>query len=143
MANLSKVRGFSTVLGNMRRQQQKHARGFQRGLLKAGYFLLAKSKQEVPVDEGNLKASGFVRAAGSGFAAKVEVGYTAGYALYVHENLDAAHGEEFNIKYAAEIAAGTENSRGPGQKAKFLEDPAKNSSNKRQMRDIMAAEMKR
>ena len=53
----------------------------------------------------------------------VRVGYTANYALFVHENLEAAHGAAFNAKHAAEIAAGTEHSRGDNQQAKFLETP--------------------
>src|SRR5208283_1222248 len=36
----------------------------------------------------------------------VIVGYTANYAVYVHENLEAAHGQAYNIKYAAKIAEG-------------------------------------
>lgn len=66
----------------------------------------------------------------------VVVGYTASYAVYVHENLEAAHGEAFNAKHAAEIAAGAGRkkgerrvmSRGAGQQAKFLEQPAREHS---------------
>lgn len=46
------------------------------------------------------------------------------YALYVHENLEAAHGKDFNAKYAAQIKAGSMRNRGPNQKARFLIDPA-------------------
>ncbi len=39
----------------------------------------------VPVDYGILKASAFTRAEGTGFSTDVRVGFTAGYAAYVHE----------------------------------------------------------
>lgn len=55
----------------------------------------------------------------------VVVGYTTEYAVWVHENLEAAHGQAFNVKHAAEIKAGLEHSRGPLQQAKFLEQPAR------------------
>jgi hypothetical protein len=55
----------------------------------------------------------------------VSVGYTAAYAVFVHEDLQKAHGAAFNIKHADEIASGAEHSRGPEQQAKFLEGPAR------------------
>lgn len=67
----------------------------------------------------------------------VVVGYDAAYAIFVHEDLEAAHGSAYNQKYAEEIAAGKtksgrkkrgwkgKTSRGPNQQAKFLEKPAR------------------
>jgi len=63
----------------------------------------------------------------------VVVGYSASYAVYVHENLAATHGEAFNARHAGEITAGAGRkkgerrvvSRGAGQQAKFLERPAR------------------
>jgi hypothetical protein len=54
----------------------------------------------------------------------VVVGYTAAYALYVHEDLEKTHGAEYNEKHAEEIAAGAPD-RGEQQQAKFLERPAR------------------
>lgn len=63
----------------------------------------------------------------------VNVGFAASYALSVHENLEAAHGEEFNRKHAKDIGRKitrgprkgkiAEHKRGPGQQAKYLEQP--------------------
>ena len=91
----------------------------------AGAYLLRQSQMIVPVQTGNLKASGFVRATGSGIATVVTVGYTASYALFVHEMVDNLHGQEFNITYADKIAAAPANdpywfNRGPDQQALFL-----------------------
>lgn len=135
---ITKVRGLSSVLGQMKKVQKGQVAGLERGLKLAGLFLLAKSQKEVPVEFGPLKASGFVRVTGFGAGTNVQVGYTAAYAIYVHENLDAAHGEEFNKKYAEAIKNGKMKSRGKGQKAKFLEDPAKDFANRRDMRAIIA-----
>lgn len=68
--------------------------------------LIAESKPEVPVDTGALRNSGYVEQPQvSGNKITVRCGYggpAAGYALYVHENLEANH---------------------PVGKAKYLEDP--------------------
>lgn len=111
-----------------------------RGLKKAGVFLQRESQKIVPVQLGNLKNSAFTRSVEPGH---VVVGYTANYAVYVHENLEAAHGLDFNLKHADKINSrsravyhkdgrisvryGTAKSgwfpRNEKQQAKFLERP--------------------
>lgn len=111
-----------------------------RGLKDAGLFLQRESQKIVPVQLGNLKNSAFTRRVEPGH---VVVGYTANYAVYVHENLEAAHGLDFNIKHASKINSrarviqrrdgrvtvqyGTAKSgwfpRGEKQQAKYLERP--------------------
>jgi hypothetical protein len=71
----------------------------------------------------------------------VVVGYAASYAVYVHENLEARHGADYNSWHGEEIAAGKtksgrtkkgwkgKTSRGPNQQAKFLEQPVRELSN--------------
>lgn len=59
------------------------------------------------------------------YSGSVAVSYYANYALYVHENMQAAHGTDYNERYADEIAAGKRSDRGAGQRAKFLEEPAR------------------
>ncbi len=112
-------------------------------LVEAGKYLLRESMALVPVDIGNLKATGYVRLAYSIFTRMpiVYVGYSASYAIYVHENMDALHGHAFNTAYARQIAAYAalskrekrrrgdaatnpfRHERGPDQQAKFLEKP--------------------
>ena len=65
--------------------------------------LLSASQANVPVDTGRLRDSGTVVSDSSGAAA----GYTADYAVYVHERTWVAH---------------------PSGKAKFLEDAANDPS---------------
>ena len=118
--------------------------GVARGLKKGGLHLQRKSQEITPVDWGPLKASSFLRnVGGSGFDTDIVVGYGGegvGYAVYVHEDLNKAHGKEFNIKHAAEIAAGKMvykgkkkkpmANRGEKQQAKFLERPAREERRK-------------
>lgn len=66
--------------------------------------VMNESKEIVPVDTGYLRASGYVDLPREGPGGiNVEMGYTAPYAIYVHENLNARHA--------------------PGKQAKFLEQP--------------------
>lgn len=84
-----------------------------------------ESLKEVPVDEGVLRSTFYTIKKGSGMATNIELGYSDPKAIYVHENLNAAHGETFNAFYKKQIAAGKTHRRKPGEKAKFLEDPIK------------------
>lgn len=73
------------IRANIERYRQRLGRHLEVGLLRAGLALQRESQLRVPVDTGNLKASAFTRLEGEGLDAQVAVGYTAGYALYVHE----------------------------------------------------------
>ena len=131
MAILTQVKGLNTVLTNFKIAQAKDGRTMNRVLRGAGLILQRLSQKQVPVDQGILKNSAGTRAFGSGFRTEVKVFYTAAYAIFVHENLDALHGEAYNEEYAVEIARDKAkppgkrrfNNKGPGQKAKFLSDP--------------------
>lgn len=85
MAQVAKIKGMEQFKKNLNRHRSDAARGFHVGLKKGGLLLQAESMKMVPVDTGNLKASAFTRASGTGFRTNVRVGYTAAYAVYVHE----------------------------------------------------------
>ena len=127
------VCGTAQAQRDLDRRRRQFGRNWERGMLRGGAFLLDQANRIVPVDQGPLRASGFVRHSGKGLRVIVRVGYTADYAMMVHEDLDAAHGEAFNRKYAHEITIGakqpwnnkTFHTRGAGQSAKFLEIPAR------------------
>jgi hypothetical protein len=135
MAQVIKIEGMDKVIANLKGVKSRIAPGVNLGLKRAGSLLLRESQKIVPVQTGNLKASGFMRAFPLGIFTDVVVGYTAFYAAYVHENPDAVHGKEFNIKHADKIAAlrgkkgGTAAGgffrRGENQQYKFLETPAR------------------
>lgn len=96
--------GLGSLIARFHTIKAECAKGMERGLKKAGLFLQRQSQKVVPIDTGVLKGSAFTRATGSGLTTEVEVGYTQGYAIYVHENLEAQHKR--------------------GKYAKFLETPA-------------------
>lgn len=73
-------------------------------LVKAGFFIQRESMKLVPIWQGNLRDSAFTEFTGTGLQTEVRVGYKAAYALFVHEILEYAHGDEFNIKHADKIA---------------------------------------
>jgi hypothetical protein len=133
MAKMLKVTGVKNVIAGLRTGTARFDEGLKRGLWAAGLFLHRESVKIVPVQTGNLKNSGFVFSVGKGHV--VAVGYSADYAAYVHENLEAAHGAEYNIKHADEISRAKADkrstaesgnfNRGENQQAKFLENPAK------------------
>lgn len=50
-----------------------------------------ESQKRTPVDEGNLKASHYTAMQSTGSKISGQVGCTAEYAVYVHENLEARH----------------------------------------------------
>lgn len=127
-----RVEGVKKIAKALKLRQVYHAKGVEEGLKLGGLFIQRESQHIVPVHLGNLRASAFTRHSGSGLDTEVRVGYTASYAVFVHENLNAAHGEEFNTKHADKIAAAKKagtpiyksiyaHYRGKGQQAKFLE----------------------
>lgn len=123
MARISAVKvsleGVSVVLRNLKRQKVVRARTMAKGMLKAGLHLQRKSQEVVPVDTGFLRASAFTTKTGTEFDADVRVGYTADYAIFVHEG------------------AGRHK---PGKIAKFLETPAREQRD--EMLRIIAEESK-
>ena len=149
MARMTRISGMSIILRNLRGAGDKIASAVERGLVKGGRHLQRKSQEIVPVQMGTLKASAGTRnIGGKGFDADVVVLYNTAYAVFVHEDMTKAHGKEFNIKHADEIAAaagtpaGTAKGgmflRGENQQAKFLESPVREE--RRTILKMIAAE---
>ncbi len=86
MAEVNAVIGVAQVVSNLRRRFRQLAAGNATGLKMAGLHLQRTSQRLVPVDYGFLKASAYTRHTGEGWNTVVTIGYTAAYALYVHEN---------------------------------------------------------
>lgn len=113
---------------------------FTRGLLKAGLALQRDSQKIVPVETGKLKRSAYTKiVSDDGKHPEVIVGYSTDYALYVHEDLSKAHGGAYNLKHAADIAAGRDFARGENQQAKFLERPLR--ENRKRYIEILRKEI--
>jgi hypothetical protein len=99
------VERLGNLKGRLAKIRSKHEKGLERGLVKCGLLLQRTSQKIVPVDTGNLRASAFTRKEPIASQIIVTVGYTASYAIYVHEILTNRHK--------------------PGKQAKFLEWPAR------------------
>ena len=84
------IEGIDEVLKNLNREIADIKDKTLGGLLAAGFIILRESSLHVPVEYGNLRGSGYVRRAQSSMLNEesVEIGYTAAYALWVHENIE-------------------------------------------------------
>lgn len=156
------LKGVAEVTARLKKAGVVTTNAVGYGLVRGGQLLQALSQEICPVQTGNLRASAFTRKIKP---TEVIVGYTADYAVFVHENLDGAHGKAFNILHADEIAgagkmmtnkkgrvvfvptskAGTAKGgmfpRGENQSAKFLEKPMR--QNRGEIIDVVVDEAKR
>jgi len=124
---LAPIKGIEKVVTNMKNTTGITTVQFASNMFQAGKFLQKTSEELVPIDTGDLRKSAYTRLFKDGWFTNVVVGYAIEYAAYVHEDLDKAHGDRFNIKNAAEIAAGRSGykMKRPDEQAKFLERPAR------------------
>jgi hypothetical protein len=147
-----KIKGLKAIINRWSLSEKKAVRRTARGLKAGATLLRNESVKLVPVQDGELKKSAYVRSIGkrSGKGAAYAVGYTAPYAAVVHEDLSAVHGKMFNAKHARAISkARTSKSasqrkrwhkRRPDEQAKFLEAPAR--TKRREIFQIIAINSK-
>jgi len=79
------VKGLTRVLQRLNSVVQNTEQGAIRGLLAGGMLIQRRSMARTPVEYGFLRASAFTRRA-QGDENSVEIGYSAGYAKFVHDN---------------------------------------------------------
>jgi hypothetical protein len=77
----------------IRERSERKVRAFQAGVRAAGYYVFQLTQAAVPVDTGELKASGWMRFAGAGTTFTFTIGYSADHAIFVHEDLQAYHAQ--------------------------------------------------
>lgn len=122
MAIINHIEGVRQVLENLKKEEQRLGERISRALKIAGLTLQRASQEVVPVHFGVLKASAFTRSTGSGYDTVVTVGYTASYAIYVHEAVGMV------LKGQPRTGEGAKgrywDPQGKAQ-AKFLEEPAR------------------
>ncbi len=114
----------------LRTRSVAQRKAMKASIVAAANFLMKKSLEIVPRQTEELAESAKVvkKETATQFTASVE--YSAPHAIYVHENLEAAHGKEFNNKHREKIiSAGQGDSywffRGDQEQAKYLETPAR------------------
>jgi len=79
------IKGTARVIQNMSNRVRSIERRTVAGMWKAGLIVRQRSMQLTPVDTGNLKGSTFMHSATIKNMPVVKIGYTASYAMYVHE----------------------------------------------------------
>ena len=133
MAGMIAVTGVNQVIAKMKAFDKMAIAKLQTRLVIAAKLLKRESMKIVPRDKGHLIGSAFHRLIPAGWLSDAIVGYTAEYAIYVHEDLDKAHGAAYNKKYAAEIADNKNKhfkQKKPDEQAKFLERPLRDHRSK-------------
>lgn len=120
MADISLITGVQNVLANLKKRQAQMGEGLSKGLSIAGLKLQRESQRLVPVNFGVLKNSAYTRKIGSGFNTKVYVGYTASYAIFVHEAVGMVLQGQARVGGKGRYW----DPQGRAQ-AKFLEEPAR------------------
>ena len=83
--------GKSKVMKNLNDALSKINNKTRKSLVQVGILVKGRSQALTPVDTGNLKAGHYTSIGGSKNNPIVEIGLTAPYALYVHEDLNANH----------------------------------------------------
>lgn len=84
LKRLTRVIGIDKVLANIKREFRAVEGRSSAGLMAAGLQVQRLAQKKVPVEYGNLRGSAYTEKRKQ---LEVEVGFTASYALYVHENL--------------------------------------------------------
>ena len=129
---LNQMKGIDKVLKNLNKEIKGIEGRTRAGMKKVGIFIERKSIRECPKVTGNLQDSHYSEVFDTIKGPAVEVGFTAFYAPFVHENPRAGKtgGESpRGIKYKAPILPSgkrsTEAVFSVVGKWKFLEDPLK------------------
>ena len=83
--------GKSEALKNLNKELRAIKGKTIEGLTVSAMLVRSRSQALTPVDTGNLKASTYNASGGTSDKPVVEVGYTADYAVKVHEDLGVYH----------------------------------------------------
>lgn len=113
------IRGGLQLIQALKNRHKQHHKRAMRGLERAAKLIKKRSDHIVPIEFGDLTFSSFIEKEPNGYV----IGYSDPKAIWVHEDLNKAHGEVYNKKYADDIRRGVKFKRRPQEQAKFLEQP--------------------
>ena len=85
------ISGIDRVLANLNRSIVGVKSRSRQGLQAAALVVLGASKALTPVDTGNLRAGTYTKLIGGMDRPGAEIGYTASYAVFVHERTELHH----------------------------------------------------
>lgn len=117
---------------------------FVPALESAAKILLGKANFLCPYDpmqtgKGyiHLRDTGKVQVSGGGNKTQSFVTYSKPYAVFVHEDLTAKHGNAYNQEYADRISKGLDKNRRPQEQAKWLEAAKEDPATKEWMKKVV------
>jgi len=111
------IKGFDTVLRNLRREILQIEGRTMKGLIESAAYIrkdMDKTPPVIPVDTGNLRSSYYSNPIKAGKRMGVIMGFTANYALFVHERVEGA-------KWGGGVV-GIVNWKRPGSGPKFFQN---------------------
>lgn len=111
----AKITGLKAVAKKMKELGGDYQAATAVAIYQEGTAIMAESLKQVPVDTGRLRASHYVAPPKDQRDPVVVLGYGVRYAAAVHEDTSKRHGPSYTDPKG--------NSRGSGQKSKFLSDP--------------------
>lgn len=91
MARRVAISGIDKVLSNLNRSVTGIKNRSRQGIQVAALMVLGTSKKLTPVDTGNLRAGTYTKLLGGLNNPGAEIGYTAAYAVFVHERTELHH----------------------------------------------------
>jgi len=137
MADTKHIKGVDKVCANLTKEIRAIKGRSRPGVMSAGHFVKGKAQAECPVVTGNLKNSAYVKDATRGRKVGAVVGFSAVYALSVHENERAGKtegvspsGKEYKAPINPNGKRSTQAVFSTVGKWKFLEDPLYENFNK-------------
>ena len=134
---LNQMKGIDEVLKNLNKEIKGIEGRTRAGMKKAGMLVERESMKECPVVTSNLKNSHYSEAFNTPKGPGCEIGFTAVYAPFVHENPRAGKTGGFSpkgVEYKAPINPSGKRSTqavfSAVGKWKFLEDPLKKNAHR-------------
>ncbi len=125
----SSIRGFEDFRINLAKVYAQIGRNTALGLDAAGRFLEADANKRVPIEFGPLRASSYSVGNGGSFDRKIYVGFSAKYALWVHEAVGMKLlGQKRRRRGGGPPPIGRYWDPQPQAQPKFLEQPARELS---------------
>ena len=104
MAKVLEIKGMSAVIHKLAICGKVMEGRVARGLHQAGLFVQRESQKICPIDKGPLRGGASKRnVGGTGIKTDIVVAYHEEYAIYVHENMNAAHNTGTTAKYLERI----------------------------------------
>ena len=92
MAGLKNIKGFDKVKRNLNKEIMAIQGRSMQGLIEAAIFIrrdMEETPPLIPIDTGNLRASWFTSPIREGAKFGLMIGFSANYAVFVHENMEA------------------------------------------------------